>query len=206
MINTLKKTIPFLTDWLLKLKKTKSTSEVGLTDSTGNGKSKNETPDWTTIIIFLVFGIAMWLVPSPLSNRIESIQTVPVPVVSSTHVDTLWRPYTVYIGGDSTTNVQHIKVPTLVELVTDKEEPNAHIYIRSTAYPYLQNDSLFIDLVHEYNIQPKGMEIIRIDSIPYPVPVEVPAKVPFIEQPLVVATGTLAITLGIVYIVGQALK
>jgi len=154
----------------------------------------------------VVFGIAMWLVPSPISNRIESIQTIPIPMDPITHVDTLWKPYPVYSGTNTTTNVQSIKAPTMVELITDKDEPNAHIYIRTSAYPSLQGDSLYIDMLQEYNITPKSLEIIKTDSIPYPVYVPVPEEVPFIEKPIVVATGTVAIVLGIVYIVGQALK
>jgi hypothetical protein len=146
----------------------------------------------------------MWLVPGPFDYSNRSVQNIPIPMVPSTHVDTIDHYYPVYIAGDSATYVQDIKAPSMVELITEKDEPNAYIYIRTSAYPTIQGDSLHIDMVQEYNIQPKGMEIIRIDSIPYPVPV--PTDVPFIEKPIVVATGTVAIVLGIVYIVGQALK
>lgn len=60
--------------------------------------------------------------------------------------------------------------------------------IRATAYPYIENDTLKIDLPIEYNIQPKPIQqITRVDTTFVPTPV--PVDVPWIEQPEVVAGG-----------------
>lgn len=204
MKNTLKNTIHFLTGWLSKPEKTKSISEVGSIDSTGNGSIKTNATDWTTIVIFIIFGFFMWLTPSPFNFGSRVATPIGIPVPGPTHYDTVMVLLPVFNDQDSTHSVQAIQIPQVTELVTDKDIPNAHVYFRSTAYTNVENDSVHVDLMHEYNIQVKAVEIIKTDSIPYPV--EVPAEVPFIEKPIVVATGTVAIVLGIVYIIGSILK
>lgn len=205
MINTLKSLITGLTDWLSGLKRTKNTSGAGSLDSAGSGSTKtNGGLDWTTIVLFVIFGVVMYLIPSPFQLNHTSSTVIPVEVNVPGKPDTVRIFYPVVSGKDSAHYTQKITIPQMAELVTDKEDPNAHVYIRTSVYPTIQNDTLHLQMWHEYNIQPRGFEIHTVDTIKVPYPVE--AQVSFFEKPAVVATSTVAATLGIVYIISRILK
>jgi len=212
MIDTLKAMATGLIDWFLGLLKIKNTSEVGFSALTGDGNIKingnggSIGPDWTTIVLFVIFGVALYLTPSPLQRASIITTPIPVEVLVPGKSDTVWVVLPMVSGKDSTTQTQPIAVPEMVELVTDKEDANAHVYIRTSAYPTIQDDSLHITMWHEYNIQPRGLEIQTTDTLRLPYAVLVEVDVPFIEKPYVVAPVTAALTLGIVYIIKTILK
>jgi hypothetical protein len=83
-------------------------------------------------------------------------------------------------------------IPAYAEVEVHIEDSIMTADIRATAYPYVENDSLKITNVLEYNIIPAPRPVITIhDSIPYLV--MTPAEVPWIEKPAVVAGGTIGI-------------
>ena len=148
----------------------------------------------------------MYLVPSPLQTNTRTTTTVPIEVPVPGVPDTVRIILPAHTGHDSSVTTQEITTPFYAEVITDTTTKDAHIYIRTTAYPRVENDSLSIQMLQEYNIEPKGLQITRVDTLYVMKEVPVPQEVPFIEKPYVVAPIAVAITLGIVYITGQALK
>lgn len=148
----------------------------------------------------------MYLVPSPF-QRTNTIPTpipveLPVPGIPDTVYITLHH----YSGKDSVQAVQSLKIPQMVELVTDKEDKNAHVYIRTSAYPSVEGDSLHLTMWHEYNIQPRALEITRVDTIKVPYAVVQEVDVPFYEKPAFTIPVTAAATAGLIYLILRATK
>ena len=80
-----------------------------------------------------------------------------------------------------------VALPDFAEVEVHIDEPYITGDIRATAYPYVENDTLKIENVLEFNIQPLPYEITIHDTIPVLQFVE--ADVPWIAKPATVATG-----------------
>lgn len=77
--------------------------------------------------------------------------------------------------------------------------------IRATAYPYVENDTLKIELPIEFNLTPRAMEIAQVDTFWRTDSVFVERDIPFIEKPAVVASGTI-LGIAILYGIVESLK
>jgi hypothetical protein len=100
-------------------------------------------------------------------------------------------------GTDNTVEVGEIEeqtlgiyLPAYVDNTVHVDNENVQGTIRATAYPYLSNDTVMIDLPIEFNLEPKPItQITRTDTLKIVDSVWIPTVVPFLEEPVVVATG-----------------
>lgn len=168
---------------------TNGSSQAGSGVSTGNGVSN--------VLVLVLVGLLC--AGSFYIGRLTSPEKVcPETVVSPGVPDTIYVPSPPTTGTDNTSgpvytaSLDTIYCVAVMPAYVDNEvvihDSSFDANIRATAYPYIENDTLKIDLPIEYNIQPKPIQHITLhDTIPVPVPV--PVDVPWIEQPEVVAGG-----------------
>lgn len=182
---------------------TGSSSPVGSEGSSGNGAQSN---GWSTVVIIvLLLGVGFTLgffvhTPKVISTQevvykpgIPDTVRIPVPVTAGNSKPE--QSHTVYTAELEPITI--IAMPDYVETEVTIDEPGVSGNIRATAYPYVENDSLKIDLPIEWNIKPRPIEqITRIDTIPVPVPV--PADVAWIEKPTTVVGATSLFWLAII--------
>ena len=89
-----------------------------------------------------------------------------------------------------TTTEPIIVIPDYVDNTITIKDSTIQGVIRATAYPYLKNDTLKINLPIEWNLKPRPIEYItRIDTLRIIDSIFVEKEIPFIEKPGVVATG-----------------
>lgn len=165
--------------------------------------------------MLILVGVGCYLIPSPFSTHAPRIPT------RTSHSEVAVR------GTWDTTRISHAPIygvddwvdneityvaqtePVIVLALPDYVENLAQVrdkavvgIIRATAYPYIENDTLQVELVLEWNLQPRPTEsysrtdtVFSVDSLWFE------AEKPFIEEPIVVMTGTfvgVAILYGIV--------
>lgn len=148
----------------------------------------------------------MYFIPSPFQFQ--------KPIASSTthieYINGVPDTISIYIpaitGTDSTKKTMDLKMPEMVEVITDQETENAYIYIRSSAYPIVEGDSLTVSLVQEFNIQPKTFEVTKTDTVVKYVASMVEQEIPFFEKPGFVIPATALTTATLIYLILKAAK
>ncbi len=207
----MKSILTFLTrglgDLLSGFVKTKGSSKDGSTGSTGSGQSNGI--NWTMVIVILVVAGGLYLIPSPL----QSGRQIPPQSTSHTEIAIPGIPDTSYTsvepvrGRDNTLdNVTYVAtlpeitiryMPSYVEneiILPDSGDITGRI--RATAYPFIDGDTLKIDLPIEYNLEAKPYaEIIRTDTLFSIDSLFFVEEVSWIEKPAVVAGGVSALWL-----------
>lgn len=149
---------------------------------------------WSTVvIILLLFGAGFFV--GRFSHTPQVIQTEHL-VLKPGIPDTVFVDVPATVGHSepehSTTvytgelePITIVAMPDYAETEVIIDEPGVEGRIRATAYPYVLNDTLLIDLPIEWNLQAKPIHITQVDTLT--VTVEKPT--PWIEEPEVVATG-----------------
>jgi hypothetical protein len=103
-----------------------------------------------------------------------------------------------------------VAMPDYVENVAIVDDSSVVGIIRATAYPFWRNlenpDTLDIDVILEWNLQAKPIEhVSRVDTFRTADSVWIPVPRPWIEQPAVVAGGTI-IGMAIIYGIIESIK
>jgi hypothetical protein len=157
---------------------------------------------WDTIIIAVLFGLAMWFVPNPVTDKVSDpimvthtktvIQEIEVPVKPIKGVKNEVVQKT---KGDSkvteVTEEAASSIPYYEGYIDEYDADSNHVIIRSTTYP--MDDSAFVMI--EYNIQPRPCQEVRqTDSIFVMDTVAVPIQPPFYERPAFVIPVTAIVT------------
>ncbi len=182
--------------------RTKGISEDGSTVSTGDGKeiiSNGTAINWNTIVLFVLVGVGCYLIPSPFQSGYVSqpnqtshneVAIPGTPDTSYTHIPPITGTDTTITYGEVIPNDSFgLYVPKYVDNTVVINDKNLTGIIRGTAYPYIEEDTLKIDLPIEFNIEPKPMtQITQTDTLKITDSVWVPTPVPFMEKPIVVAT------------------
>lgn len=179
----------------------------------------NGNINWTTIILGTIVAAMLWLSPSPVfkSNNGYLSTWNPNPNTSTHTVDTIHLPAqpisgnagavvpaqpnlgTVPVEVDSA--IGGVEIPYYFEQEDSAFTEQYKARIRTTVYPFKEDDSLKAYIATEWNIEVRPLEIIKTDSIFVLTPVEVPAVVPFYEKPEFVIPATAIVTYTIVKLV-----
>lgn len=190
---------------------------VGSTDSDGNLQLKKELtnngPNWTIIILFVLVFLGGYLIPSPLSSKLRTQvqETTRSEVLTTGVADTVYVRVPAIAGVDTrvddvvyTDSIKVITIeamPTYVENVVNINSQGLDGIIRATAYPYVENDSLKIDLPIEWNIKPKPMELItRVDTLRIVDSIFTVKDISLLEKPEIIVVGTSIVWLALLII------
>ena len=165
--------------------------------------------------MLVLVGVGCYLIPGPFSTHAPRIptRTSHTQVAVPGTVDTTLISHAPIYGVDDwvdneityvaqTEPVIVLALPDYVENFSEVRDKAVVGFIRSTAYPWIENDTLRIQVVNEWNLQPRPTEsyaktdtVYSIDSLWFD------PDTPFMEKPIVVMTGTfvgVAILYGIV--------
>lgn len=168
--------------------------------------------NWTLVVLATIIGIGLWLIPSPFQ--------IHKPLIVHT-IDSTWVSYGI---PDTTNELQgshHGTSTSIITATTDdstnypysfekeiKDSSKAGILqIRTTVFPYTENDTLKAEITTEWNWEPRPIEsIVRVDTVFIMKTVLVPENRPFYEEPLFVAPATASAVIAILLVTKQLIQ
>jgi len=177
--------------------RTNDSSTVGSTDLTGSGRS-NVGNTWMVILLSILFAGSTFFLGrcTAPTKTITQTQIVYKPGVPDStygpptgHSGTTYTPSTPPVYTATLGAITIVAMPDLVETVIADTTEEATINIRATAYPWVDNDTLRVDQIVEYNVEVRPLVITIHDSIGYPEVTYEQVEVPWIEKPETVASG-----------------
>jgi hypothetical protein len=149
--------------------------------------------------------VGLYLIPSPLQTpqlyTTRSSSHTTVAVLGSPDTNRVSLPDVTGFSDEisdisySTPEQSTLVIPDYVENEQFILEKDFQGQIRATAYPYVDGDTLRIDLPLEWMIQPTQLEITRADTVFTMDSVFIITPRPWYTQPEVVAPSTAIVTL-----------
>lgn len=171
--------------------------------------------DWTLVVLVTIIGIGLYLIPSPL----QSSKTTHSIFHDTTYVmygnpDTTQYPQPIHHGSStsvvtaSTSNDTSITYyPHYFEKEFKDSSKAGTLQLRTTVYPFSENDTLKAEIQTEYNWQPRPTElIVKTDTVFVMKVVSIPKERPFYEKPSFTIPATASATLGLIYLISRIFK